>query len=668
MAFVELTWLIPLLPIIGLLLAAALGRKTPEDGGYFVVGTVALACVISLLVAFEFFTGTGEPVYVTQTWIDLGTINGVHYQFEAGYYVDYLTSLLLIVVSILCTLIVIYSLGYMHEEGERKRRYYVEMALFINGMLGMVVASNFLEAFIFWEIMGLCSYLLIGFWYYKPSAAKAAKKAFLVTRIGDVSFMLGIIILFGAFGTLNYHQLFDPVFFENANVDSGLLALAMLFFFGAAVGKSAQFPLHDWLPDAMEGPTTVSALIHAATMVKAGVFLVARAFPLMVFVPDVLIVVAVIGGFTAIFAASQALNNFNIKRVLAYSTLSQLGYMFLALGCGGYVIATAAVGDEHMLELGNTGYMAGMFHLMNHAFFKALLFLAAGAVIHAVHTEDMRAMGGLSKKLKITSLVMLIGALAISGIPPFSGFWSKDLVLESAISAAEVNPWFWILFIGGVVTAFLTAFYMFRLWFMTFKGEESEAAHHAHEAPAVMWAPLVVLAIAATITGLFLLLPDGGLPSVIYTVTTEGEHIAGEALGLGWIEKFFTTWPTYLSLAMAVLGIGIAYLAYYKRTLSLEFATRGSTKKVYDVLQRRYYVPEFYDAVGEKGLYGLAKLIDWFDVHVIDGVVNGCAWLAVQGSNVLRRVQTGMTQTYAAVVVAALSVVLVLLYLIAGVR
>ncbi|MDD1748124.1 MAG: NADH-quinone oxidoreductase subunit L, partial [Methanomassiliicoccales archaeon] len=364
MTFIEYTWLIPLLPIIGLILAAAFGRKTPEDGGYFVIGAVALACVMSVLVAYEFFTGDGTPVYASQVWIDLGTINGVQYQFEIGYYVDYLTSLLLIVVSILCTLIVVYSLGYMHEEGERKRRYYVEIALFITGMLGMVVASNYLEAFIFWEIMGLCSYLLIGFWYYKPSAARAAKKAFLTTRIGDISFMLGIIALFGSFGTLNYHQLFDPAYIESFDVNYGMLLFAMLCFFGAAVGKSAQFPLHDWLPDAMEGPTTVSALIHAATMVKAGVYLVARSFPLMVETPEVMIVIAVIGGFTAIFAATQALNNFNIKRVLAYSTISQLGFMFMALGCGGYVIATAGT-DEHLLELGNTGYMAGIFHLMN---------------------------------------------------------------------------------------------------------------------------------------------------------------------------------------------------------------------------------------------------------------------------------------------------------------
>jgi NADH-quinone oxidoreductase subunit L len=656
----SLTWIIPLLPLIGLLLAAAFGKKTPEGGGYFVVASIAATCVLSLTIAYQYLTtANGVPVEASMTWIDLGGGKTL----DVGYYIDGLTALMLIVVSILCTLIVIYSIGYMHEEGERKRRYYVEIALFVTGMLGLVIASNYLMMFIFWEIMGLCSYLLIGFWYYKPSAARAAKKAFLVTRIGDILFMIGIIGLFGAFGTLNFRELFDPA--QIALVDPNLFAFSLLCLFGGAIGKSAQFPLHDWLPDAMEGPTTVSALIHAATMVKAGVYLVARSMPMMVHTPDVLIVVAAVGGFTALFAATQALNNPNIKRVLAYSTISQLGLMFLALGCGGYIIATAGA-DEHLLELGNTGYMAGIFHLMNHAFFKALLFLSAGAVIHAVHTEDMRRMGGLSKKLKITSFVMLIGCLAIAGIPPFSGFWSKDLVLESAITAAGVNPWFWLLYIGGVIVAFMTAFYMFRLWFMTFKGPEGEAARHAHEAPAVMWVPLAILAVAATITGLFLMFPGTGLPGVIYTVSPEGHAIAGETLGWGWIEKFFTAWPTYVSLAMAVLGIGLAYAIYYKKSIKVDNVASGSLKGVYNLLLNRYYFPQMYDGFGTKVIYGLALVIDWLDRKVIDGVVNGLSFVAVRSGQTLRRIQTGMVQTYATVVIAALTVILLLMYLLGG--
>jgi NADH-quinone oxidoreductase subunit L len=320
--------------------------------------------------------------------------------FNMGIYIDTLTALMLIVVSFVATLVVIYSVGYMHEEGTKKRRYYAIISLFIGVMLGLVLASNYLQMFIFWELVGLCSYLLIGFWYTKPSAASAAKKAFLVTRIGDIMFMLGLFILFVGFnGNLDFDYLFNNAF----NGSNALFTLGTFFIFGGAIGKSAQFPLHDWLPDAMEGPTTVSALIHAATMVKAGVYLVARSYPIMVQTPDTMLIIAVIGGFTALFAATMALNNPNIKRVLAYSTISQLGYMFLALGTGGYLFAIT-------LE-SNMGFNAGMFHLMNHAFFKALLFLSAGAVIHAVHTEDMRLMGGLSKKLKITAFVMLMGCI-----------------------------------------------------------------------------------------------------------------------------------------------------------------------------------------------------------------------------------------------------------------
>ena len=352
--------------------------------------------------------------------------------------------------------------------------------------------------------------------------------------------------------------------FANPAIDMNLLGVGLFFVFGGAVGKSAQFPLHDWLPDAMEGPTTVSALIHAATMVKAGVYLVARSFPLMVQTPDVLLISRLHRWLHRLFAATMALNNPNIKRVLAYSTISQLGYMFLALGAGGYMIAMALHGDHHVEELGNAGYIAGMFHLLNHAFFKALLFLSAGAVIHAVHTEDMRLMGGLSKKMKITSFVMLIGCLSIAGIPPLQRVLVQGRGPGRRMERrARSTPLFVLLYVMGIVTAFLTAFYMFRLWFMTFKGERKEATHdHAHEAPKSMVVPLMILAVFAFSTGFVLLGPDGGLPAVIRTVNVEGHLIAGETLGLGWIEKLFTEWQTYLSIVAAVAGVGLAYMAY----------------------------------------------------------------------------------------------------------
>jgi NADH-quinone oxidoreductase subunit L len=478
--------------------------------------------------------------------------------------------------------------------------------------------------------------------------------------------MTGIITIFASLGTLNFRELFT-MDFANPAIDMNLLGFGLFCVFGGAVGKSAQFPLHDWLPDAMEGPTTVSALIHAATMVKAGVYLVARSFPLMVQTPDVLLIVACIGGFTALFAATMALNNPNIKRVLAYSTISQLGYMFLALGAGGYMIATANL-NEAAAELGNAGYMAGMFHLLNHAFFKALLFLGAGAVIHAVHTEDMRLMGGLSKKLKITSFVMLIGALSIAGIPPLSGFWSKDEVLAAVYNAGSANVWFYLLYIMGIVTAFLTAFYMFRLWFMTFKGEGKEATHHAHEAPKSMAVPLIILAIFAFSTGFVLMGPDGGLPAVIRTVNIDGQLIAGETLGLGWIEKLFTEWQTWLSIVAAVSGVGLAYMAYYKKSISVDRFATGGSKRVYDMLLARYWFPKGYDWIGMKAVYGFSLAIDLFDRKVIDGVVNAISRFAVAGSGTLRKVQTGVVQTYATVIIAAMSAILFLMYLLGGLR
>ncbi len=643
MTFVEYTWLIPIFPVIGLLLVAAFGKRTPEGGGYIAVGGIAASLVLSLFVVVEFLTGTRDVVTQSMTWINFG--NGL--QLDVGYYVDNLTAVMLIIVSILCTLILVYSLGYMHEEGERKRRYYIEISLFVVGMLGLVIANNYLMMFVFWEIMGLCSYLLIGFWYYKPSAAAAAKKAFLVTRIGDIMLMTGIFVIFFSFGTLNYRELFSAP----PALDQNMFIFGMFMVFGGAIGKSAQFPLHDWLPDAMEGPTTVSALIHAATMVNAGVFLVARSFPLMVQTPDVMLFVACIGGFTAIFAATMALNNPNIKRVLAYSTISQLGYMFLALGAGGYLFAAGQV------EEGSAGFTAGMFHLMNHAFFKGLLFLCAGAVIHAVHTEDMRLMGGLRSKMKITSLAMLIGALSISGIPPLSGFWSKDEVLATTFAAGAEQWAFYLLYIMGVVTAFLTAFYMFRLWFMTFSGEQGEAAHHAHEAPKSMSVPLIILAIFAFGSGLVVLF---GLGGVVFFDVPEIKS------ALDVLTATFGDPLTYISIAAAVLGITLAYFVYYKKSVSLAWSTQGAKKKVYDLLLYRYYFPRGYDAFGVKVIYGASRAVDWFDRKVIDGMVNGFSYLAVRGGQGLRKVQTGVVQMYATVIIAALTVILLLVYVFGG--
>jgi len=646
MTFYEYAWLIPILPLAAFVIVGLLGHKMREGGAFIAIAGSGAAMVLALLTAYEILTGQVEIPFVQQTtWLN---ING--FQLNMGIYLDTLTALMLVVVSFVSTLVVIYSIGYMHEEGERKRRYYAIISLFIGVMLGLVLASNFLEMFIFWELVGLCSFLLIGFWYYKPSAASAAKKAFLVTRIGDVMFMLGLIILLITFGNLDFQNLFADG--SLSGMDAGLATLATFLIFGGAIGKSAQFPLHDWLPDAMEGPTTVSALIHAATMVKAGVYLVARAYPIMVQTPETMLIIAFIGGFTALFAATMALNNPNIKRVLAYSTISQLGYMFLALGAGGYLFAIAAEP--------NAGFTAGMSHLMNHAFFKALLFLSAGAVIHAVHTEDMRQMGGLSKKLKITSLVMLIGALSIAGIPPLSGFWSKDEILAVTFEVGEVNALFYVLFAMGVITAFMTAFYMFRLWFMTFAGKPAgQAAEHAHEAPRSMTGPLTILAVLAIFSGMSILFGFG--TSINYL-----QEVHEGALEV--LELVFSDPLTYISIVAAVLGIGLAYLMYYRKSISTDiFVATPARRAVYNTLLARYGFTRGYDLFGEKVIYGLSKVVDLFDRKVIDGVVNGISWIAIRVGSSLRRVQTGAVQSYATVVIIGVFVILVLLFLIGGV-
>jgi proton-translocating NADH-quinone oxidoreductase chain L len=646
----ELAWLIPIFPLIAFVLVGFFGKKIRGGGAPIAIGAAAISCALSLLIAYEILSGgyPGGFFNASLTWLVVGD-----FTFNMGIYIDTLTALMLIVVSFIATLVVIYSVGYMHEEGEKRRRYYAVISLFIGVMLGLVLASNYLQMFIFWELVGLCSYLLIGFWYTKPSAASAAKKAFLVTRIGDIMFMIGLFILFvGYHGNLDFSTIFTTAF----DGDNSLLTFGTFMIFGGAIGKSAQFPLHDWLPDAMEGPTTVSALIHAATMVKAGVYLVARSYPIMVQTPDTMLIVAIIGGFTALFAATMALNNPNIKRVLAYSTISQLGYMFLALGTGGYLFAVT-------LEA-NAGFTAGMFHLMNHAFFKALLFLSAGAVIHAVHTEDMRLMGGLGSKLKITKWVMLMGCLSIAGFPFFSGFFSKDEILATVFETGAQNPVFYVLWIMAVVTAFMTAFYMFRLWFMTFTGEprDHHAYEHAHEAPWVMTGPLVILATLAVVSGLvgiFTGFENLLVPRLVFGVGTES--------GLDIIANTFSDPLTYVSIIVALAGIVLAWAIYYKKSISSDvFVATPARRSVYNLLLARYGFTAGYDLIGLKVVYAFSRVVDWFDRKAIDGVVNGISAVAVKGGNLLRRVQTGFVQTYAAVVVVGVSLIVILLFFFGG--
>jgi NADH-quinone oxidoreductase subunit L len=662
---IDYAWLIPLFPLIAFLIIALAPKRilAGEGGAPWIIAMSAASLVLSMLVILDVLGGNtlgpagGQPSPRID-WISVGS-----YQITFGIWVDQLTAVMLAVVSIVGTLVVVYSVGYMHAEGERKRRYYAEIALFIGVMYGLILADNYLLMFIFWELVGLCSYLLIGFWKDKPSAAKAAKRAFIVTRIGDIMLMGGLIMLLQATGSLDFTTLFASNSLHP--MDPNMATFAMVLIFGGAIGKSAQFPLHEWLPDAMEGPTTVSALIHAATMVKAGVYLVARSFPMLVQAPDALLVIALIGGITALIAATNALVANDIKRVLAYSTISQLGYMMMALGVGGLIIV------EYMGSPGAShpggGYSSGMFHLMNHAFFKALLFLAAGSVIHGIGTQDMREMGGLSKKMKITSLTMLIGSLAIAGIPPFSGFWSKDEILtitfrgfEDAASTTYGTA-FLILWIIGIATAFLTAFYMFRMWFMTFSGKPRTEAH-AHESPRVMTVPLMILACLAAVSGFFMLIGNGFFSFVSESISSIGAGVAVEAVNSGeTVVEIFTDPLTYASLVVAVLGVFAAYMMYYKGTWSVARFATGVSGKTQKLLENRYYISWFYDAFAYNIIYGMSLVADIFDRCVIDGAVNGFAWLSRKSGEVMRRAQTGYVQNYILVIVLGACLLLIFL-------
>ena len=702
----EYAWVILAAPLLAFLVVGLFGKRLPMGGGHVVVGAFVVSFVVSLLLLVTglqggMLGGGFEPKEVSLIqWVPgvERVVNGnvtVEGEIAFGMLLDNLSLVMLTLVSFLSILIATYSLGYMaHEDG--KPRFFAEIALFVTGMLGTVSADNFLQLLIFWEIMGLCSYLLIGFWYHKPEAASAAKKAFMVTRVGDLLFLVGVIVIFATFGTFSFHELQDKI--PGVALAPGLLTAISLLLFGGAVGKSAQFPLHFWLPDAMEGPTPVSALIHAATMVKAGVFLVARSFLFLVptehvqvspgvyethvltaLVPwDAILVIAFIGGFTAIFAASMALAQFDIKRVLAYSTISQLGYMILGLGAGAWLMASQ--GGEPQ----TAGYSAGMFHLFNHAFFKALLFLAAGSVIHAVHTNDMRAMGGLRKPLKWTYLTMLLGALALAGLPPFSGFWSKDEILAVTFENGASNSMFYLLYTLGIVTAFMTAFYTFRLIFMTFHGEyRGKHPEKLHESPWVMVGPLVVLSVFALVSGILPFLTDGFGNLVFYG------HPHAESPIAPFLEPL-TLGLALVSIAAAAGGAGLAYLVYERRSIpATVFTATESRKAMNTALLNRYYIDPAADRFGQHGYLGVARAVDWFDRKVVDGLVNGMAaggaavarasdyfdrkvidgainrfsLDTVRSSITLRQIQTGRVQNYTGMIAIGMALIILAVFL-----
>ena len=626
----EYTILILLLPLLSFLLLGIGGKwMTHRTAGFIGTAVLGVVAVLSYVTAVQYFSAPRLEDGTFATWIPYNfewlpfteTLT-----FNIGILLDPISVMMLIVISTVSLMVHIYSFGYM--KGEKGfQRYYAFLSLFTMSMLGLVVATNIFQMYLFWELVGVSSYLLIGFYYTKPAAIAASKKAFIVTRFADLGFLIGILIYGYYGGTFGFTL--DTVSLISGGASMLPLALGLMFVGGA--GKSAMFPLHIWLPDAMEGPTPVSALIHAATMVVAGVYLVARMFPLFIaYAPDVLHWIAYVGAFTAFYAASVACVQSDIKRVLAFSTISQIGFMIVALG-----VCTSA--DPHH---GGLGYMASMFHLFTHAMFKALLFLGAGSIIHAVHSNEMSAMGGLRKYMPITHITFLIACLAIAGIPPFSGFFSKDEILAACFQFSPVMGWIM------TVIAAMTAFYMFRLYYGIFWGKDNskQSSHTPHESPTAMTIPLIFLALVTCGAGF---IPFG------HFISSNGESYT---IHLDW-----TVAGT--SIVIALLSIALATYMY-----------KGSKQPVADSLQRRFsglwtaayhrfYIDEVYQFITHKIIFRcISKPIAWFDRHVIDGTFDFIAWAANAASDSIRGFQSGQIQQYTYVFLCgALALILLLI-------
>ena len=613
------------------------GKLRPNIAG--IIGTLGMGfcAVLAYSVAYQYFFVIGKTA---DSWQSIMPINFEWLRFtellhiDLGILLDPISVMMLVVITTVSFMVHIYSLGYMHGE-VGFQRYYALLSLFSFSMLGLVVATNIFQMYIFWELVGVSSYSLIGFYYQKPSAVLASKKAFIVTRFADLGFLIGILILSYYtktfdFATLtaNNAELVISSFAGGTFMGMSLVSVALALIFMGGAGKSAMFPLHIWLPDAMEGPTPVSALIHAATMVVAGVFLVARLFPVYFFAaPDVLTMIAYIGAFTALFAAVIAITQTDIKRVLAFSTISQIAYMMAALGVSKY-------GDHDGL-----GYMASMFHLFTHAFFKALLFLGAGSVIHAVHSNEMKDMGNLHKYMKITSITFLIACLAIAGIPPFSGFFSKDEILAAAFHNQPIV--FWTLWI----VAGLTAFYMFRLYFGIFFNGKRDYEHKPHESGLPMAIPLMILAIFSVFTGL--------IPF--------SEFISSDNKPF---EMHIDMVVASLSVVAAIVGIVVAYTMYFKDS-NKPAAVAARLKGLYTASLNKFYLDEVWMFITKKVIFNcVSRPIAWFDRHVIDGTMDNIANVTQKASHRVRGLQSGQMQRYVAFLVAGtiLIAILVLIF------
>jgi NADH-quinone oxidoreductase subunit L len=623
---IQNVWLIPAFPLAAFLVNALFGRRWLKRWtGPLASAAIAASAVVAIGVFLEVHAGALRTTVPLYTFISVAD-----FHVDVAALVDPLSSAMLLMVTVISFLIHVYAIGYMaHDHGFW--RFFSWFPLFVFAMLILVLADNYLVMFVGWEGVGLCSYLLIGFWFERPEPAGAAKKAFVMNRIGDWGFTIGMITTFLVFGSLNFVDVFDRV--AKDPPAQGVLSLICLAFFLGATGKSAQLPLYSWLPDAMEGPTPVSALIHAATMVTAGVYLVARSTPLFEAAGPVLAAVGGVGALTAIFAATIALVQFDIKRVMAYSTVSQLGYMFLALGVGAPI--------------------AAMFHLITHAFFKALLFLGSGSVIHGIgDVQDMRRMGGLRSKMPLTYWTMVIAGGALAALPPLAGFWSKDEILGSAFKNGY--PILWVV---GVFTGGLTAIYVTRAIWLTFHGQprDHQLFEHAHESPRVMTVPLLVLAAGSVLVGFIGFPPDNGFLHAFLRPAIETASGATAETGTNWSE--FLTFAA-ISTAVGVGGILLG-LSMYARGRPDPAAVSRAAGPYYDVLVNKYYVDELYDRRLVDVTKAFAGAAWAFDIHIIDGLVNRLGWAIKLGGSGLRRAQTGIVGNYALSIVAGLLLVMV---------
>ena len=671
---------IALIPLVSFALILALGDRMPKKGAFSGIAATLFSLLISLWVVAELATGA-EPYHEELFTFVAGDSAGVELTF--GLLVDPLAALMLVVVSLVAFLVHVFSLGYMNDEGETGlRRYYAGLSLFTFSMLAFVYSDNLLMAFVFFELVGLCSYLLIGFWFRRDGPPSAAKKAFLVTRFGDYFFLVGVVAVLATFGTAafaDFSATVDQSFISIAEdalrgegemntflgfSDQGWITVIGLLILGGVIGKSAQFPLHTWLPDAMEGPTPVSALIHAATMVAAGVYLVARMFGFYALSPTALGVIALTGGFTAALAATMALVKQELKQVLAYSTISQYGYMMLALGGGGYV--------------------AGVFHLTTHAVFKALLFLGAGAVIIAMHhNENMWDMGGLKSKMPVTYWTFLFGSLALAGIFPFAGFWSKDEALfETLEHALSGEPLLLLGYGFGLIAVFLTAFYTFRMVYLTFHGDpRTDTAENPEPIGWNMKFPLVVLGALSVVAGFLnmgVLKEFIGEQNLFIKEWLDGATVGGELgalsvthyqdvlrsdFGAGYeVTEISPLGPGAVALTIALVGLGVAVYLYRPAEPTPHMTKLG---RVRTLLMNNYYQDEFQVWLAQGLTAPLARVANTFDQGVIDGVVNGAGSLSMFVGQRFRKIQTGVVSNYAALLTLGL-VLLLLVFALAG--